>query len=119
MQTLAAKPNPVRKASALTYTATVPNAGATGAAGVTVTDTLPKGEKFKSAKASEGSCSTTSTTMTCTLGQVAAAATATVTIAVKVTAKEGKTLNDTAPVSATSGDTIPSNDSKTASVAVS
>jgi hypothetical protein len=45
-----------------------------------VTDKLPKGEKFKSAKASEGSCSTTSTSAKWTLGQVEAAAIAPVTL---------------------------------------
>jgi uncharacterized repeat protein (TIGR01451 family) len=119
MQTLAAKRNPVPKSSNLTYTATVSNAGATDATGVTVTDTLPKGEKFKSATASQGSCSTSSSTVTCTLGQVGAAVTPTITIVVKVTAKKGKTLSDTATVSATTGDTIPSNDSKTVNVVVS
>jgi hypothetical protein len=38
---------------------------------------------------------------------------------VKVTAKKGKMLTDTATVSATTGDTIPGNDSKTTDVTVS
>jgi uncharacterized repeat protein (TIGR01451 family) len=119
VQTLKARPSSVHKNSDLTYTATVSNAGATDATGVTVTDTLPAGERFTSAAASQGSCSTSSSTVTCSLGEVGAAISPTVTIVVKVTGKEGKTLSDTATVSATSGDTIPSNDSKTLSLTVS
>jgi uncharacterized repeat protein (TIGR01451 family) len=119
LQSLIAAPSPVKRKHTLTYTATVSNAGAADATGVTVTDTLPAGEMFKSADVSQGSCSLSAPTVTCTLGQVAAATTPTVTIVIKVTAKKGKTLTDTATVSATTGDTIPGNDSKTTDVTVS
>jgi hypothetical protein len=119
MQALTASPSPVSTSSFLTYTADVSNAGATGATGVTLTDTAPAGEKLKTVKTSQGTCSTSSKTVTCVLGQMEAATTAKVTIVVKVTAKEGKTVSDSADVSATTGDTIPGNDSKTVAVTVS
>ena len=119
MQSLSANHNPVPTLTKLKYTATVLNAGAADATGVAVTDTLPVGEKFKLASASQGSCSVLAQKVTCNLGQVPAAATATVTIVVKVKAVSGSMLTDTATVSATTGDTIPGNDAKTVSVTVS
>jgi hypothetical protein len=119
MQTLSASPHPVPASSDLTYTATVSNAGATDATGVAVTDTVPAGEKLKTVETSQGSCSTSSKTVTCTLGQMGAATTAAVTIVVKVTAVEGKKVRDSVDVVATTGDTIPGNDSKTVVVTVS
>ena len=119
LQSLVASPSPVKAHGRLTYDATVANAGAADATGVVLTDTLPAGEKFKSATASEGLCSHAGSTVTCHLGQVAAATSSTVAIVVKVRAAKGKTLMDTAAVSAASGDTIPGNDTKTVSVSVS
>jgi uncharacterized repeat protein (TIGR01451 family) len=119
MQALTASPTPVPRLTKLTYTATVVNAGAVRAKGVKVTDTLPPGEKLKSASASQGSCSVSAQQVTCNLGKVPAATSATVTIVVKVKAATGSTLTDTATVSATTGDSIPGNDSKTVSVMVS
>jgi uncharacterized repeat protein (TIGR01451 family) len=119
MQSLTANHNPVPRLSKLTYTATVINAGAADATGVTVTDTLPAGEKYKSATASQGSCSVSAQKVMCNLGQVGAATMATVTIVVKVKAARGSVVTDTATVSATTGDTMPGNDSKTVSVTVS
>jgi uncharacterized repeat protein (TIGR01451 family) len=118
MQSLAASAKKVPTGSMLTYTATVVNSGAVGATGVTVTDTLPTGEKFKSASTSLGSCSASGSTVTCDLDNLGAADTATVTIVVKVKATKGAKLIDTATVSATTGDTIPGNDSKSVNVKV-
>jgi uncharacterized repeat protein (TIGR01451 family) len=118
MQALAAKPKSVLSGANVTYTATVVNAGAADATGVTVADTLPTGLKFLSAKASQGSCAFASPTLTCLLGQVPAAGTARVKLTVTVTVAATTTVNDTATVSATTGDTIPSNDSRTAKVKV-
>jgi uncharacterized repeat protein (TIGR01451 family) len=119
MQSVVASAKKVPAGSKLTYTATVVNAGAVGATGVTVSDTLPTGEKFKSASASLGSCSASGSTVTCDLGDVGAADTATITIVVKVKATKGTKLIDTATVSAATGDTIPGNDSKSVTVKVS
>jgi uncharacterized repeat protein (TIGR01451 family) len=103
MQSLTANHNPVPRLSKLTYTATVSNDGAADGTGVTVTDTVPAGEKYKSAAASQGSCSVLAQKVTCNLGQVPAAATATVTIVVKIKAASGSMLSDTATVNATTG----------------
>jgi uncharacterized repeat protein (TIGR01451 family) len=119
MQSLAASAKKVPTGSNLTYAATVVNAGTVGATGVTLSDTLPTGEKFKSASTSLGTCSASGSTLTCDLGNLGAADTATVTIVVKVKAAKGTKLVDMATVSATTGDTIPGNDSKSVAVKVS
>jgi uncharacterized repeat protein (TIGR01451 family) len=118
MQSLRAKPKSVVSGANVTYTATVMNADAVDATGVTVTDTLPTGLTFSSATASQGTCSFVAPTLTCNLGQFAAATTATVKITVKVAAAASTTIRDTATVSATTGDTIPGNDTKTAKINV-
>ena len=118
MQSLKAKPKSVASGANVTYTATVVNAGAVDATGVTVTDTLPTGVSFVSATSSLGSCSFATPTPTCALGQFPAATTATVTITAKVTAAAGKKLRDKATVGATTGDTILTNDTKTAKITV-
>jgi len=118
MQSLGAKPEPVPTGKTLTYTATVANAGAVGATGVSITDTLPAGLTFTSAKASQGNCVRTAATVTCTLGLMPAASSATVTIVAHVTAAKGSTLSDTATVSAATGDTNPGNDTRTLKVKV-
>lgn len=118
MQSLTASPNPVPTLTKLTYTATVVNAGGAKAQGVKVTDTLPVGEKFKSAAASRGSCSVSASTVTCILGKMSAATLATVTIVVKVKASSGSMLSNTASVSATTGDTGFGNQSLTVNVKV-
>jgi hypothetical protein len=56
---------------------------------------------------------------TCDVGDVGAADTANVTIVVKVKAPKGTKLTDAATASATTGDTIPGNDSKSAMVKIS
>lgn len=119
MQSIAASPNPVPTLTKLTYTATVINAGGAKAQGVRVTDTLPIGEKLKSATASRGSCSVSASTVTCTLGKMSAATLATVTIVVKVKAPSGSMLSDTASVNATIGDTGFGDQSLTVDVSVS
>lgn len=76
-------PRPAKRNANLTYTFTVKNSGPTAAPGVTLTDTLPSGMTFVSAKASQGTCSGTAT-VKCNLGTMATG-TATVTIVVKPT----------------------------------
>jgi uncharacterized repeat protein (TIGR01451 family) len=119
MQSLAASANKVATGAKLTYTAAVVNAGAAGATGVAVKDTLPAGEKFKSAKSSVGSCSRSGSVVTCEIGNLSAAQDSTITIVVTVTAKKGTKLADSTTVSATTGDSIPGNDSKSKTVTVS
>jgi len=75
----------------LTYTFNVKNSGPSVAPGVVLTDTLPSGMSFVSAKTTQGTCSGTST-VTCSVGTLANGASATVTIIVKPT-KTGKFTN--------------------------
>jgi uncharacterized repeat protein (TIGR01451 family) len=118
-QSLVANGTKVPAGSKVTYTATVVNAGAVGATRVVAKDTLPVGEKFKSAKSSVGTCTKSGSAVTCALGALSAAKTATITIVATVTAKKGSKLNDSMTVSATTGDTIPGNDSKAKTITVS
>ena len=118
LQSLDASPKPVASGSSLTYIATVANAGGAAATGVSVRDTLPAGVVFTSAEASHGSCTVAAAIVTCSLGQMAPASTARVTIVVQVTAASGSKLSDASTVSATVGDTIPGNDTKTLRVKV-
>jgi uncharacterized repeat protein (TIGR01451 family) len=87
----------VQAGTDLTYTITVTNNGPQGATGVIVTDPLPAGTTFKSASASQGSCSGTDT-VSCALSSLANAGTATVTIVITTPATEGAITN-TASVS--------------------
>ena|SRR5580700_11200652 len=64
------------------------------------------------------SCARQAKKVTCALGSMPAASTASITIVGHVTAASGSNLSDTATVSATAGDTIPGNDTKTTKVKV-
>jgi len=68
----------------LTYTYNVKNNGPAAASGVVLTDTLPAGMSFVSAKATQGTCSGTST-VTCSVGTLSNGSSATVTIVAKPT----------------------------------
>jgi uncharacterized repeat protein (TIGR01451 family) len=77
-------PDPVKKDKPLTYTLTVGNAGPSAASGVTMTDPLPSGVALKSAKTTQGTCTSAKAsgvvTVTCSLGSLAAGSSATVTV---------------------------------------
>jgi uncharacterized repeat protein (TIGR01451 family) len=115
IQSLATSSSKVAKGSKLTYVATVANAGSSAATGVTLTDVTPASEKFESVSTSAGTCSHSGGTVHCKIANMAAATTGTVEIVVKITASTGK-ISNTAVVGAATGDTISSNDSKTATV---
>ena len=107
-----ATPNPVAPNAPLTYSVTVTNKGSDFAQGVSVTDSLPAGQAFVSATASQGSCSGAGT-VTCALGTMAPASVATVTIVVKPSATGPYT--NTASVTSTTTDPTQSNNSASAS----
>src|SRR5581483_1858273 len=99
----------------ITYTMGVYNSGpAATATGVVVTDTLPAGVTFVSANASQGTCTQSGGVVTCNLGSLGYSAS--VTIVVAPTAP-GVMMN-TASVSGTLPDPIPSNNAASASTNV-
>ncbi|MDQ3940517.1 MAG: DUF11 domain-containing protein, partial [Actinomycetota bacterium] len=107
--------------TAYAYTLTVSNSGAAPALNVTVTDNLDNDLTFNSATvnpASAGSCSAPGGNVSCNLGTMAASSTVTITLNVtpKTTAA-GKTIANTATVSAT-GDVTSGNNSSTENTAV-
>jgi uncharacterized repeat protein (TIGR01451 family) len=117
--TITDSPDPMKKGHPLTYTSTVTDFGPADAKGVSFKDPLPKNITFKSAKASQGSCSvnTQTRTITCALGDLGSGKSATVTI-VGVPLVKG-TLTNTVSVSSTSpADSNSSNNSATATTTV-
>jgi len=112
---IADSPDPATAASNLTYTITASNAGPNNALQVTVTDVLPGSVTYVSATPSQGSCSGTST-VSCNLGAISNGAQASVSLVVKPTA--GGTVTNTATVTTASTDSVPGNNSATASTTV-
>ena len=82
----------------LTYTVTVRNNGFETARGVSLTDTLDRNVRFRSATASQGRCSAQKTTVGCALGDLGDGGSATAAIVVRAT-KKG-TVTNTASVAA-------------------
>jgi uncharacterized repeat protein (TIGR01451 family) len=106
--------DPVIEKATFTYSITVQNLGAGGAAdatGVMVTDNLPGQVEFVSASSPNGTCVRAGTIVTCDLGTVNAGAAASVSIVVK--AKKSGTLSNTASVTTTVVDTNAANDQDT------
>jgi uncharacterized repeat protein (TIGR01451 family) len=86
----------------VTYTIKATNNGPQSAAGVTVTDNLPKNAGFSSVSTTQGTCAPKpqQQVVVCSVGTIASGATVTVTLVIKPTTKGNFT--DTAGVSATS-----------------
>jgi uncharacterized repeat protein (TIGR01451 family) len=86
-------PDPVSVGGMLTYTLDVTNNGPASAAGVTVTDQLPKNVRLRSAGADRGRClQRTPRRIECNLAEISSGETTTVTIVVRPT-KAGTILN--------------------------
>jgi len=96
--TIADNPDPVAVRTLLTYTVTVRNNGFETARGISLTDTLDRNVRFKSASASQGRCSGRRTAVTCALGDLGDGGSATVTIVVRPRRKG--TVTNTASVAA-------------------
>lgn len=105
-------PNPVSAGQPLTYGLKATNDPSTDPAyDVVVTDKLPSSVNFKSAAASQGSCSYSSGTVTCNLGTIAHGASVTVTIA--VIPNSAGTITSTGTVSSSALDPTTANNSFT------
>src|SRR5262249_31276993 len=102
-----ASPSPVVTGSQLTYTLTVTNNGPQAAQGVALTDPLPSGTSFVSASRSDNLGTITTpkgngSTVTWNIGTLTSGQSVTLTLVVKVSAKAGTTISNTASVSSTS-----------------
>jgi uncharacterized repeat protein (TIGR01451 family) len=105
--TESASPNPVAATLPLTYTLTITNNGPATAIGVTVTDALPASVTFRSASASQGTCTSIAGIVTCSLGSLASNTVATVTIS--AVPNVPGLLTNTAVVTALTPDPVASN----------
>jgi uncharacterized repeat protein (TIGR01451 family) len=127
--TKADSPDPVTAGTAITYTVQLVNAGPDPAAGVVVTDSLPRGTTFVSAQSSQGLCALSSNgrKVTCTLGTVAVMVgpqynPTPVTITLVVNAPtgvgKGRTITNSASVDSDTKDPRKGNDKASASTRV-
>jgi uncharacterized repeat protein (TIGR01451 family) len=108
-------PNPVGVGQFITYRLTVTNNGPAVATNVTINDPLPASVGFISANPSIGSCSGT-TTISCTLGTLPVGNSQFVDLIVQANATG--TVTNTATVTRTEVDSVPANDSSTATTTV-
>jgi uncharacterized repeat protein (TIGR01451 family) len=123
-------PNPVTTGSTLTFTLTVTNKGSIPVASVTVNDPLPTGTTFQSCSVSQGSCAGPPINTVCnnpnpcpvtaSLGPIPAPGVALVTITVTVpVSAAGTSFVNTAVVTSSPQDPIPSHSIATYTVTVS
>lgn len=106
--------------SRVTYSLTASNNGPNAATGVRAVDTLPTGTTFVSATAPAGfACSTAGQIVTCAADTLANGAVAIIPITVTVGAGSATgVLNNTATISSTTTDDVPSNNTATASTSI-
>jgi uncharacterized repeat protein (TIGR01451 family) len=113
--TAVANLNPVPTGSSLTYTMTVQNAGPQPAQGVLLTDPLPAGINFVNAIHTVGTVSIpkgNTSLVTWSVGTLAQGQKATLTVTVKVNARAGTAITNTATVRSSSPrDPTPDNNS--------
>ncbi|MDB5307830.1 MAG: repeat protein, partial [Gemmataceae bacterium] len=101
----------------LSYTITVTNAGPSTATGVQVTHPLPAGATVVSVTSGQGTVVTASGVVTASIGTLAPGVSATVTVVINPTAQG--TLNLSATGTAGTADPSPSDNSTTATIAIS
>ena len=119
-------PDPVAAGADLTYTITVTNAGPSGAASVSLADTLPAGTTFVSLSSSLGgwACTTPAVgaggTVSCSNASIGPGSTVfTLKVAVDPATVAGTVIANTATVSSATPDPNPGNESGTATTTVS
>ena len=99
------------------YTITVANQGPDPATGVVLSDSLPSGETFVSATASQGSCSAAGGAVTCSLGTIAVGGSVEITVTVHVGADTaGASITNTATTTANEHNTTPDQSSDSATI---
>jgi uncharacterized repeat protein (TIGR01451 family) len=114
-------PDPVNVGSILTYTIQVQNLGPDAASDVTVTDQLPKGVDFVSARATPGQCARKGKKVTCDLGGLGAPTIAygsPPTVTISVIPRRVGTIKNTASVKGDQKDPVASNNRATATTRV-
>lgn len=114
----AAAPDPVLTGANITYTSVVTNNGSAAAQNVLLTNNLPAGTSFVSCSTTSGACGGSGNNRTVSIPTLAAGGAATVVIVANVDCPlaAGTVISDTASVSASTADTDPSNNTRTASV---
>jgi len=104
--------DPVPVNTGYNYSLVVTNNGPLDATAVTLTDVLPGALTFVSVFTTQGTCSESSGTVSCAFGDIPNGSTATVTIFV-TSPSTSQVVNNTASISATSPDSLTSNNSDT------
>ncbi|MEA2327854.1 MAG: hypothetical protein QOE68_2813 [Thermoanaerobaculia bacterium] len=115
-------PDPVNSGATITYTQTITNNGPDAAANAKITESIGSGVTFQSIAAPAGwSCTTPAIggtgTINCSIASLANAGTASFTVVVNVTAVSGSVTNTVAG-SSDASDTVPANNSATATTTV-
>jgi uncharacterized repeat protein (TIGR01451 family) len=115
-------PDPVNSGATITYTQTITNNGPNAAANATITESIGSGITFQSIASPAGwSCTTPAVggtgIISCSIASLANAGSASFTVVVNVTAVSGSVSN-TVTGSSDASDTVPANNSATATTAV-
>ncbi|UFN45121.1 DUF11 domain-containing protein [Nocardioides okcheonensis] len=101
----------------VTYTLVASNNGASRAAAVRVTDTLPSSLLVRSANADQGTCTITGSQVSCTVGALEPNQTVRVTVVATVPSSAGSTaLTNAAGVTSSTADPTPANNSASATI---
>jgi uncharacterized repeat protein (TIGR01451 family) len=119
--TKADSPDPVAVGSTLTYTIGVRNLGPDSAAGVKVTDQLPKGVDFVSAIATAGKCAQKGRKVTCDLSQIGSPTidySGPPTVTLSVIPRKTGVISNTASVKGDPKDPVASNNKATTTTTV-